>query len=57
MKSCSRCYVVVTKLFDIKEMSPLNPKYYTTWLISDVCHRCKSELTKGIMALYEVEEK
>lgn len=56
-KSCSRCFVVVTKLFDIKEITALSPKYYTPFSFLDICHRCKYEVTKGIMALYEVEEK
>ncbi len=57
MKSCSRCYVVVTKLFDIKEITALSSKFYTPFVFSDICYRCKCEMTKGILALYEVEEK
>ena len=57
MNSCSRCYVVVTKIFDIKEITPLAPKYYTAWSFLDICHRCKYELTKDVLEPYEVEEK
>ena len=56
-KNCSRCYSVVSKLFDIKELTPLSPKYYTPFAILNICFRCKEEVGKVITRPYEVEEK
>lgn len=58
MKSCSRCYIIASKLFDIKELTPLSPKYHTPYQILGICLRCVSEVKEGIFGTqpYETTE-
>ncbi len=53
MKSCSRCYAVISKQYKIKMLTPID---FGSIKTKNICFRCAKEVSKIIKLTHKIVE-